>query len=104
MVRVARWTARFCAMAVALVGALALMGWAGNRPMLKGMIIDGVAMNPVTAIGFIFCALALLVLCGIEAGPGWRSRQLAQLFTFVVVMIGAQRLIAYALNWPWALD
>ena len=104
MVRVARWIARLCALAVALMGALALMGWAGNWRALKSMIADGVPMNPVTAIGFIFCAFALLILCGIEAGPGWRSRQLAQLFTFVVVMIGAQRLLAYALNWPWALD
>jgi PAS domain S-box-containing protein len=106
MVKVTEGLARLCAVVVIGVSLAALAGWAGNWQWLKSMSASSqrVAMNPVTAITFIILTSGFWVLCGVEAGPGWRSRQLAHLIALVVIVLGVQRLLAYQLNWPWALD
>lgn len=52
-------TAQFFGLAIAAVGFLVLLGWQFNIEFLKRPIPGLVAMNPVTAIGFIFSGLAL---------------------------------------------
>ena len=57
-------TSRVAAAAVALVGVTVLVGWAGNLQPLKSLHPSWVAMNPLTAVCFILCGVAL-----------WLSRQ-----------------------------
>jgi len=57
-------TSRVAAAAVALVGVTVLVGWAGNVQPLKSLHPSWVAMNPLTAVCFILCGVAL-----------WLSRQ-----------------------------
>jgi PAS domain S-box-containing protein len=90
-----------------LVGGLAamtLVGWAADAPRLRAFVRDGEAMNPITAVALLFACLSLAILCRIEAGPGWRSRQVAQVLAGAVLLLGLQRLLAYMVHWPWALD
>lgn len=106
MVRFSQVLARICALAVAAVAILTLLGWTFDWHALKALSAapERVAMNPVTAAAFFLLACGLWVLCGVEAGPGWRSRQIAHLMALLVIIAGAQRLLAYQMNWPWAID
>src|SRR3954452_23738449 len=83
---------------------LTLAGWVLDREMLKAVLPGLVPMNPVTALGFLMAVGATLVLCNCEAGPGWRSRQIAHVLAMGVMLVGLQRIVAYAAHWPWALD
>src|SRR5205814_302173 len=102
MVRVTQVLARFCALLVAAVALLTLIGWEISSPTLKTLSAspDHVAMNPLTAVTFILLAGGLWILCGVEAGPAWRSRQFAHLIALIVGFIGVQRLLNYKLGWP----
>ena len=102
--RVARIAARAACVTVAGVGVLVLAGWALDVEPLKRVLPGRVPMNPVTAIGFVFAAASLWILCGIEAGPGWRSRQFANVLALVVILLGGQRLLGYVTNWQFVLD
>ena len=104
MVAVTRVQARVCCLLVAAVAVVVLIGWAGDWQALRTLPSGNVTMNPVTALAFVLAAVGLWILCGIEAGPGWRSRQIAHLIALIVILIGAQRLVSYLLHWPWAVD
>jgi two-component system NtrC family sensor kinase len=96
--------ARICSLIVACMSVTVLIGWAADWPEMRSLFPGQVQMNPLTAIGFILSAAALWVLLGMEAGPGWRWRHIAQLTAVAVIVVGAQRLIGYAMGWPWVLD
>src|SRR5882724_2670846 len=104
MVAAARGIAQVSMLAVAAAALVALIGWVTNVEALKTVLPGIIPMNPVTAIAFLLAVAGLWILCRIEAGPGWRSRQVAHLIAVIVILIGAQRLIAYLMHWPWALD
>jgi PAS domain S-box-containing protein len=104
MVMTARVIARAAAVTVVGVALLVIFGWAGDFEALRSIVPGRVSMNPVTAIGFVLAASALWVLCGIEEGPGWRSRQVAHLLGLLVLLVGLQRLIGYVTGWPFVLD
>jgi len=104
MVAAARGMAQVSMVAVATAAFVALVGWVTNVESLKSVLPGIVPMNPVTAIAFLLAVVGLWILCGIEAGPGWQSRHLAHLIAVVVILLGGQRLIAYLMKWPWALD
>src|SRR5258706_3879161 len=104
MARVARWLARLSNLTVGVAAILALIGWVANLETLKSILPDLVPMNPVTALAFLFAVASLWILGGIEAGPGWRSRQVAHLLALVVLLIGLQRVVGYLMGWLWVLD
>jgi PAS domain S-box-containing protein len=104
MAAMARWLAQLSSLTVGVAATLALIGWACDIGTLKSILPGLMPMNPVTALAFLFSVAALWVLCGIEAGPGWRSRQIAHLLALVVLFIGLHRLLGYLMNWPWVLD
>jgi PAS domain S-box-containing protein len=104
MVVVARGLALASIFSVGAGAVLALVGWVGNWEVLKAIVPGTVPMNPVTAIGFLVAVAALWLLCTIEPGPGWRTRQVAQILATVVMLVGVQRIVAYLAHLPWALD
>ena len=104
MLLVARTVTRACCVFAAGMAVMVLAGWVFDVQRLRSVLNGAVPMNPVTAIAFGLSAASLWLLCGIEAGPGWRSRALAQLLAAGVIAIGAQRLLAYFVGFPWAID
>src|SRR3954468_18560781 len=90
MVNFTERLAQSCAVAVIAISLAALIGWAGNWQWLKSLSgsSNHVAMNPVTAIAFIILTIGFWLLCQMEAGPGWRSRQLAHLIALLVIAMG----------------
>ncbi|HYE18342.1 MAG TPA: ATP-binding protein [Tepidisphaeraceae bacterium] len=104
MLLIARAVTRACCVFVAGVAVMVLAGWVFDVPRMRSVLNGAVPMNPVTAIGFGLSAWSLWLLCGIEAGPGWRSRAVAQLLAVGVIAIGVQRLLAYFVGFPWAVD
>src|SRR5438045_4148856 len=104
MMSAARTTAIASCVVVAGLCALALAGWWLDVPRLRAVVPHGVGMNPVTALALLGASASLAILSRIEAGPGWRSRQVAQVLAGVVLLLGLQRVLAYLVHWPWALD
>ncbi|HEY7117570.1 MAG TPA: ATP-binding protein [Tepidisphaeraceae bacterium] len=96
--------ARVLAIVVALIAAATLVGWAAHVPVLVDWHTGHAGMNPVTAVAFLLLTAGLWILCDCPEGPGWRSRQAAQGLALLVVILGAHRLIAYALGGPWSVD
>jgi PAS domain S-box-containing protein len=104
MVVVTRGLALASVLTVGAGSLVALVGWVGNWEVLKAIVPGTVPMNPVTALAFLLAVGALWLLCTIEAGPGWRTRQVAQILATVVMLVGVQRIVAYLAHWPWAVD
>jgi PAS domain S-box-containing protein len=104
MVATVHALARLSCLFVAAAASLALIGWAENWEALKSILPGLIPMNPLTALAFLTSAVTLWMLCGIEAGPGWRARQVTNLLALAVLFIGCQRLLGDLMKWPVALD
>ncbi len=92
--------------AVVLVSLLILAGWAFNLEFLKRVIPNAVAMNPMTAVGFILSAVSLW-LCRMDvsdASPLARIQRTAFFCAVMVTLIGLVRLLGYGLGWDVGLD
>ncbi|MDB5320573.1 MAG: zraS 11 [Phycisphaerales bacterium] len=101
---IARSLARLASLFVASAALLALIGWAGNWEPLKSILPGLIPMNPLSALAFVMSAAALWILCGIEAGPGWRARQFTNVIALAILFVGLQRLVCDLMKWPLALD
>jgi signal transduction histidine kinase len=55
-------TAQACGALVAAVGAAALLGWAANQPVLRGLRSDYIPMAPNTALAFLLLGAALMAV------------------------------------------
>src|SRR5688572_3682031 len=88
---------------VALMGALVLVGWTFNVEVLKSLMHpERIAMNPVTALSLMLCAVALWL---VHPEPPPRGRQIASQFCGALVALGAMsRLAGYALEWEFGVD
>src|SRR4051794_21370471 len=83
---------------VALIGALVIVGWTFDVEVLKSLMHpEHIAMNPVTALSLILCAVALEMLHP-EPTPKLRKR-VAQLCGAAVVIVATWRLIGYGMDW-----
>ncbi len=88
------------AVAVA-VGLLVLTGWALGEETLKRILPGLVAMNPLTAVGFILAGLSLLFGC---APPSPVRRRSARAAAAVVALIGLAKLGEHAFGWHLGFD
>src|SRR5262249_42649665 len=90
----ARSVSRVMCWIVALLGALALVGWALDMEALKSVLRDRVAMNPLTALGFLLAAGALWLL---QEGAVRRvsSVRAARIAACVVLTIGVVTAFGY---------
>jgi two-component system, NtrC family, sensor kinase len=94
---------RVAAAMVALLGALVLLGWTLDVELLKSLMHpERIAMNPVTALSLIVCAVALWLVR--DEPPSPRRRLAAQLLGAAVTVVAASRLCGYALDWHDGID
>jgi len=96
--------ARVCALVVAALATVALLGWVIDVETLRSMVRGRVSMNPITAIAFGLCALSLWLVIATPAGKGWRIRPAAQALALAVIGIGAIRDVGYFLHWEGGID
>ncbi len=100
-VKVARRAGVACAGAAVVVGAAVLIGWQIGSQTLTSIVPGLVAMNPVTALGFIALGAALLMRAEGGAGPRrWIPLGLA----LVVGGFGLIRLAGYLLGQEMSID
>jgi PAS domain S-box-containing protein len=89
---------------VSTLGLLVILGWAFDVETLKRLSPSFVAMNPTSAVAFIFSGAALWLL-GVEQSPNREFPQrLARLFSAIVVLIGALKLAGLACGWKSNVD
>lgn len=79
------------AVIVTAVGILVLLGWQLNNLFLKQIFPKLVAMNPMEAVAFIFCGVALLL----REQRGYK-RTIATGLTIVVILVALVRIAAVA--------
>ncbi|GAC1639395.1 MAG: hypothetical protein NVS4B8_06200 [Herpetosiphon sp.] len=85
-----------------LVGSGVLLGWALRIDSLKRISPGLVAMNPMTAIGFILSGTALLLLHSQRlAGTG---RQVVYVLAALVALIGLTKSVALLGGWDIGID
>ena len=84
-----------------LVGLAALAGWQFDEPHLKSILPGHVAMNPLTAIGFILAGLSLL-LRHEAVSPGARSTSVA--LAWAVALIGCMKIAELLFRADLGLD
>ncbi len=89
-----RSVATVCAGFVALVAALVLFGWVGDVDLLKRMIPGVVAMNPMTAVAFLFAAASLWGVARYPAAVGLSAKRVLGGGALLVAAIGGVRLAA----------
>src|SRR3954463_3147799 len=96
--------ARFCALGVAAMATIALLGWVIDVETLRSILHGRTAMNPLSEIGFVLAALSLWVAISTPPGKGWSVRPTAQGLALGIIFVGAQRELVYALGWEKSLD
>ncbi len=97
------WISRFCAIAVAGLGAGVLIGWALDITMLKSLLPEWATMKANTALGFLLAGAALLAADLKKTGPGcWRNIHLA--LAAIVTLLGLLTLGEYALAVNFSID
>lgn len=86
-----------------LGGGIVLAGWGLGTDSLKRIIPGFVAMNPVTAIGFIFTGISLLCFWR-EGNTGMAATVTGRLLAASVVILGAIKLCGYEFGWHLSFD
>ena len=94
--------ARFCALAATAVGLLVLVGWALDISGLKSVFPNLVTMKANTALGIVFCGLALALLSrGKTSGP---VRYLTGLAGLALIFLGGLSLGEDIFGWNFGID
>lgn len=89
--------------AVSLGGALVLAGWVIHNELLKRVAPGLVAMNPVTALGFICAGLSLLCFWQIKPNPVF-NQTLGRLLAAIIGVIGLVKLAYFIFGWQLDFD
>jgi PAS domain S-box-containing protein len=104
-IRLSRWLKNFSqwdGLVVALGGGIVLSGWLLGSDVLKRVLPGLVAMNPVTAIGFIIAGTSLICF--------WRHSQeqpllkSGRMLAGVLIVIGGLKLSEYLFGWHFNFD
>ncbi|MHA6247225.1 PAS domain-containing protein [Pontibacter sp. CAU 1760] len=85
---------------VVVAGILVLVGWLLDIELLKRVSEDYVAMNPLTAVCFILCGVALWLL----VYPSPTRMRVARLISLVVLGVCAAKFVSVFTDWNYALD
>jgi hypothetical protein len=96
------WGARFCALAVAALGALVLAGWALDLTALKSVFPGLATMKANTALGFLVAGVSLMAAIRSRAAPGWRSVHLV--LAAAVALLGSLTFGEYVLATDFGID
>jgi hypothetical protein len=85
-----------------LVGSLVLVGWSLDIGVLKRILPNLVAMNPVTAVCFVLAGVSLYLLRTEVAARG--ARGLAAGLASAVCLVGLVKLAQVAFGWEAGID
>jgi len=88
---------------VAFGGGIVLLGWSLGNEVLKRILPGLVAMNPVTALGFILAGASLLSYWLAE-GKDTRHWEYGRALADILIVIGALKLGEYIFGWHLAFD
>ncbi len=101
-----RAVSRATSLFVVVVGCLGLLGWQLGVAELTSLRPGRVAMNPLTALGFILAGASLWLLQEASAEPGRRTRvsSMAQVGAGLVVAIGAITLLEHGIGANFGFD
>ncbi|HLX95222.1 MAG TPA: ATP-binding protein [Verrucomicrobiae bacterium] len=105
-VRLTRWLkgfSRWDGWLVALGGGIVLLGWSLGNEMLMRILPGLVAMNPVTALGFILAGTSLVCYWLAETKPAHKW-ELGRAMGAVLVVIGVLKLTGYMAGWHLGFD
>src|SRR5215813_9389381 len=94
LVAVARTTSAL----VFVAGGTVLLGWQLDTVVMTSMLPGRVAMNPVTALGFMLAAGALWVSLTPSSTRGPRSIRTGRVAAVLLMLIGAVTLTGYAVG------
>ncbi|HTL29612.1 MAG TPA: PAS domain S-box protein, partial [Tepidisphaeraceae bacterium] len=97
-----RYLSRIGAAIVIAVGLSVLIGWAREIDSLKRIFPGLIAMNPITAVCFIFSGSALWLLH--DERSGGTSKHAADLCAFIVFVVTIFKLIDYAFAMETGID
>jgi PAS domain S-box-containing protein len=90
------------ALAVGLLGGIALVGWLFHVDVLKSILPGAVTMKPNTALGFVLAAVALSHVPPSESGS--RARLLARGCAVAVVVLAILTLCEHLFGWDLRID
>src|SRR6267154_2515297 len=99
-----RWRliARVFGLVTAAIGAVVLVGWVLNVAALKSIFPSLVSMKANTAIGMLFCGVALALLSRRSVkGP---SQYFAEATAVFAIVLGALTLSEYLVGWDLGID
>ena len=105
-VRLACWLkffSRWDGWVVALGGGIVLLGWSLGNEMLKRVLPGLVAMNPITALGFIVAGASLMCYWLAETKPMHKWKY-GRAMAFLLVFVGTLKLIQYIAGWDLTFD
>jgi two-component system, NtrC family, sensor kinase len=98
-----RQSARAAGWFIIAVACLVHVGWVTNIEILKRIVPPLVAMNPLTAVGFLLAGTSLLL----QLDPSMTTtarRRLAQAAAAGMMTVGGLVLLRYAFDWDLGID
>ena len=85
-----------------LVGCVVLVGWTLDVGVLERVLPGLVAMNPVSAVGFVLAGVSAWLLQ--EERAGRRARRIARACALVVAVVGLLKLLQMLIGWEFGID
>ena len=95
---------RWCGIFVALIAVLALLGWWWHIEWFRSLLPGHVAMNPMTAIGFLVSAAGLGIARRARGSPSGSLRALVRVCALLILALGLITLLGYVTGRNLGLD
>ncbi|MBC7950037.1 MAG: PAS domain S-box protein [Chitinophagaceae bacterium] len=99
--RLVRWS-RYLAIGVIMIAIMVLLGWQLDIDPMRRLLPGQAAMNPVTAICFLFASISFLLLTAPIRTPG--KNTIAYLLASVVTIVGILKLAGLTGTIDWQID
>src|SRR4051812_17022097 len=98
VVRVLSAFARLASRVAVIVPLLVLLGWVTDQPALKRIVPTLVAMNPMTAVSFLLCGMALWIIMMTPTHRlGGGTGGVAIMLSLTAVIVGVIKLVSFFL-------
>lgn len=89
-----------CGAATIVMAGLVLLGWQFGIPVLKSILPDSKAMNPMSALCFSLAGMALLA----ARKPDGRQHMFTRASGGLIASVGFLKLLSLATGIPWSVD
>ncbi|MBY0477690.1 MAG: PAS domain S-box protein [Chitinophagaceae bacterium] len=87
------YTVKIASFFVMVIGVLTIVGWQFDIDFLKEVLPTSVAMNPLTAVLFIFLALSCFIQ--VHKQENWHFQKIAISLVILVLLISVLKLLAF---------